>query len=60
MPMQKERKITFPKGRKLKIMQVSDPQDMHIVRSAMLKMLNAAYAKEKPDLIVFRKPAPVG
>lgn len=53
MPMQKERKITFPKGRKLKIMQVSDPQDMHIVRSAMLKMLNAAYAKEKPDLIVF-------
>lgn len=51
--MQKERKITFPKSGKIKIMQVSDPQDMHIVRSAMVKMLNAAYDKVKPDLIVF-------
>lgn len=51
--MQKERKICFPADGKLKIMQVSDPQDMHIVRSAMIKMLNAAYDKEKPDLIVF-------
>lgn len=51
--MQVERKIQFPKSGKIKIMQVSDPQDMHIVRSAMVKMLNAAYDKVKPDLIVF-------
>ena len=51
--MQKERKIQFNKNGKLKIMQVSDPQDMHIVRSAMVKMLNKVYDKEKPDLIVF-------
>lgn len=51
--MQKERKITFPKNGKIKIMQVSDPQDMHIVRSVMTKMLDAAYDKVKPDLIVF-------
>lgn len=51
--MQVERKIQFPKSGKLTIMQVSDPQDMHIVRSAMTKMLNAAYDKVKPDLIVF-------
>lgn len=51
--MQKERKIQFPESGKIKIMQVSDPQDMHIVRSAMVKMLNAAYDKVKPDLIVF-------
>lgn len=51
--MQVERKIQFPKSGKLTIMQVSDPQDMHIVRSAMTQMLNAAYDKVKPDLIVF-------
>lgn len=51
--MQVERKIQFPKSGKLTIMQVSDPQDMHIVRSAMIKMLNAAYDTVKPDLIVF-------
>lgn len=51
--MQVERKIQFPKSGKLTIMQVSDPQDMHIVRSVMVKMLNAAYDKVKPDLIVF-------
>lgn len=51
--MQKERKITFPKNGKIKIMQVSDPQDMHIKRSAMTKMLAAAYDREKPDLVVF-------
>ena len=51
--MQVERKICFPKGRKLKIMQVSDPQDMHFVRKAMIKMLDKAYDTVKPDLIVF-------
>lgn len=51
--MQKERKICFPESGKLKIMQVSDPQDMHIVRSAMTKMLDKVYDAEKPDLVVF-------
>ncbi len=51
--MQKEIKIKFPKNRKLKIMQVSDPQDLHNVRHVMLKMLNRAYDTEKPDLVVF-------
>ena len=51
--MQKERKICFPESGKLKIMQVSDPQDMHIVRSAMTKMLDKVYDVEKPDLVVF-------
>ena len=51
--MQVERKICFPKGRKLRILQVSDPQDMHFVRPAMLKMLDAAYDAVQPDLVVF-------
>lgn len=51
--MQKEMKIQFPKSGKLKIMQVSDPQDLHNVRHVMLKMLNKAYDTEKPDLVVF-------
>lgn len=51
--MQKEMKIQFPKSGKLKIMQVSDPQDLHNVRHVMLKMLNKAYDMEKPDLVVF-------
>ena len=50
--MQVERKICFPKGRKLKIMQVSDAQDMHFVRKALLKMLDKAYDTVKPDLVV--------
>ncbi len=51
--MQIERKICFPKGRKLRILQVSDAQDMHFVRGAMLKMLDAAYDAVQPDLVVF-------
>ncbi len=51
--MQKEIKIKFPASGKMKILQVSDPQDMHIVRSAMLKMLNAVYEKVNPDFVVF-------
>ena len=34
-------------------MQVSDPQDMVYVRPAMVKMLDAAYDKVKPDLVLF-------
>lgn len=51
--MQIDRKICFPKDRKLRILQVSDPQDMHFVRRAMLKMLDAAYDAVQPDLVVF-------
>ena len=40
------------KDRKFRIMQVSDPQDLQFVRPTMVKMLNAAYDKYKPDLIV--------
>lgn len=50
--MQVERKICFPKGRKLRIMQVSDVQDMHFVRRAMVEMLECAYDALRPDLIV--------
>lgn len=47
-----ERKLSFKNG-KFKILQVSDPQDMHYVRHSMIKMLNTAYDKLKPDLVVF-------
>ena len=51
--MQVERKICFPKGRKLRIMQVSDVQDMHFIRRAMTEMLDSAYDTVQPDLVVF-------
>ena len=51
--MQVERKLCFPKGKKLRILQVSDAQDMHFVRRAMIKMLDAAYDAVQPDLVVF-------
>lgn len=35
------------------ILQVSDPQDLHFVRRAMFQMLNRAYDRVQPDLIVF-------
>lgn len=44
--------LEFKNG-KFKIMQVSDPQDMHYPRRSMLKMLDKAYATLKPDLVVF-------
>ena len=51
--MQVERKICFPKGRKLRILQVSDAQDMHFVRYALPQMLDCAYDAVQPDLVVF-------
>ncbi len=45
--------IRFKPNGKLIIMQVSDPQDMKYVRKAMVKMLDNAYDKIKPDLVVF-------
>lgn len=46
------KKLEFKNG-KFKILQVSDPQDMHYVRHSMIKMLNKAYDDFKPDLVVF-------
>lgn len=51
--MQIERKITFRPDGTLKILQISDAQDMHIVRPEMVRMLNRIYDTEKPDLVVF-------
>lgn len=48
-----DRKIKFRNNGKLKILQVSDAQDMHIVRPEMVRMLNDIYDTEKPDLVVF-------
>ncbi len=44
--------LQFKDGR-FKILQVSDPQDMHYPRRSMLKMLDRAYDTIKPDLVVF-------
>lgn len=45
-------KLKFNSDGKFVILQVSDPQDMHIPRKAMFKMLNKIYEKVSPDLIV--------
>lgn len=45
--------VKMNKNGKLVIMQVSDPQDMKYVRKAMVKMLDKAYDKVKPDLVLF-------
>ncbi len=45
--------ISFNASGKLKIMQVSDPQDMKYVRKAMVKMLDKAYDLLKPDIVLF-------
>lgn len=47
------KKLCFRSDGQFQIMQVSDAQDMHFVRKTMLYMLNQAYEKEKPDLVVF-------
>lgn len=45
--------IRFNSIGKLRIMQVSDPQDMKFVRKAMVKMLDNAYDSLRPDLVLF-------
>ena len=45
--------LQFSKDGKLKILQVSDPQDLKFVRHAMTDMLSVAYDTIKPDLVVF-------
>ncbi len=44
--------LKFNNG-KFKILQVSDPQDLQFVRKAMVKMLDAAYDRINPNLVVF-------
>lgn len=51
--MRNSNEIRFNSSRTIRIMQVSDPQDMKYVRKAMVKMLDEAYDKLKPDLVVF-------
>lgn len=51
--MRNSNEIRFRPDGKLIIMQVSDPQDMKYVRKAMVNMLDNAYDKLKPDLVVF-------
>ena len=43
--------LKFKNG-KFTILQVSDPQDLQYVRKTMMKMLDKAYDRVKPDLIV--------
>lgn len=45
--------LRFNSNGKFTIMQIADPQDNENPRKAMLDMLNAAYDKVKPDLIIF-------
>lgn len=45
--------IKFNSSGKLKIMQVSDPQDLKFVRPSMVRMLNRAYDMLKPDIVLF-------
>ena len=43
--------LKFKNG-KFRVMQVSDPQDLQFIRPTMVRMLNTAYDKYKPDLVV--------
>ncbi len=45
--------IRFKPSGKLIVMQVSDTQDMKYVRKAMVKMLDTAYDRIQPDLVLF-------
>ena len=49
----KQKPLRFRPDGGLTIMQVSDPQDLHFVRRAMIQMLDAAYDLIRPDLVVF-------
>ena len=45
--------LRFNKDGKLKIMQISDTQDIDIPREAMIMFMEKALDAEKPDLVVF-------
>ena len=44
--------LKFNSG-KFTVLQVSDPQDLQFVRKTMVRMLDAAYDRVNPDLVVF-------
>ncbi len=45
--------LKFNPDGKFTVMQVADPQDNQNPRKAMIDMLNAAYDKVRPDLVIF-------
>lgn len=45
--------VRFGNKNKVRILQVSDPQDLKYVRKSMVRMLDNAYDILKPDLVVF-------
>lgn len=51
--MKNTNEIRFRPDGKLIVMQVSDTQDLKFVRKAMVYMLDKAYDKLKPDLVLF-------
>ena len=51
--MRADNSVKFNQDGKLVIMQVSDTQDLVHTHLAMLQMLDAAYDKVKPDLVLF-------
>lgn len=44
--------LTFKNG-KIRVLQVSDPQDLRYVRPAMVEMLDRAYDTLEPDAVIF-------
>ena len=47
-----DHKVRLNHNGKLRILQVSDAQDLHVARPAMLRMLSTAYDLINPDLVV--------
>ncbi len=45
--------LKFSSDGKLRIMVVSDPQDLKFIRPSMVYMLNTAYDNYKPDVVLF-------
>ncbi len=48
-----DKRLKFNEDGKFIIMQVSDAQDLQFVRHTMVRMLNKAYDRIEPDLVVF-------
>lgn len=45
--------MKFNSNGKITILQVSDPQDLQLVRKTMVRMLDKAYDRVQPDLVIF-------
>lgn len=48
-----ENTLFFDKNGRIRILQVTDPQDLKFVRKAMVEMLDEAYDRLKPDAVLF-------